>query len=85
MSNIIQGECPKLDAKRRRLIARLKSFGQTGAMNEDIKVLRKRLRPFTVKPKSQLEILQEEYKAMQINAGWNGESFKHNKKRKRRN
>jgi len=43
------------DAKRRRLIARLKSFGKSGDMNESIKVLRKRLHPFVTKPKVKFE------------------------------
>ena len=43
------------EAKRRRLIARLRSFGQDGNMNETIKTLRKRLHPFVAKPKFKLE------------------------------
>ena len=34
------------DGKKRRLVARLKSFKQTGSMEESIQVLRKRLNPF---------------------------------------
>jgi len=39
------------DAKRARLIARLKLFGATGDMSEPIATLRKRLHPFITKPK----------------------------------
>jgi len=34
------------EGKKRRLVARLKSFKQTGSIDEDISVLRKRLNPF---------------------------------------
>ena len=54
------------DAKRRRLIARLKSFGQSGNMNEAIATLRKRLHPFVVKPKVKVE--REEFQVVLIEA-----------------
>ena len=46
--NSISGEqLPAIrEGKKRRLVARLKSFGQTGSTDEDISVLRKRLNPF---------------------------------------
>ncbi|MDD4804647.1 MAG: hypothetical protein PHN69_05690 [Candidatus Pacebacteria bacterium] len=43
-----------LEGKRRRLIARLNNFGQSGNMEESIQALRTRLHPFVKKRKVKL-------------------------------
>lgn len=52
------------DAKRSRLIARLKLFGATGEMTEAIETLRKRLHPFITKPKVKVVARTENQKVL---------------------
>lgn len=58
-----QSKLPKIhEGKRRRLVARLKSFGQSGSMDESIQTLRTRLHPFIKKPKVKLTDFRSQLK-----------------------
>ena len=63
-----------LASKRRRLIARLKSFGKTGEMSESIQVLRKRLHPFVKLPKR--AFVREEFQQVLIQAIGGEEAYR---------